>query len=119
MNTVQATIQDGRVVTSELLGWPGGTRLEIRPLDSLPEEGQMMEDSWPTTVEGNAQLVSRMDSREPLEWQPGEYEAWLTERDRNRHWAAENEEERSERLGEIGSDSSPVGALFRVRFPLV
>ena len=43
----------------------------------------MMEDSWPTTVEGNAQLVSRMDSWEPLEWQPGEYEARLTERDRN------------------------------------
>jgi hypothetical protein len=80
MDTVHAVVREGRVIPDGPVIWPDGTALEIRPVNPNENGQAMTEESWPTTAEGIAELVSRMDGRAPLDWRAGEYEAWLAER---------------------------------------
>jgi hypothetical protein len=80
MDTVHAVVREGRVIPNGPVIWPDGTALEIRSVEPNSNERAMTEESWPTTAEGIAELVSGMDSRAPLDWREGEYEGWLAER---------------------------------------
>ena len=76
MQKALATFRDGRIEIDNGVDWPEGTRLEVLPIESVG----MNEADWPTTAEGIAELLKRMDDCEPLEMSDAEYAAWETER---------------------------------------
>ena len=76
MQKALATFRDGRIEIDSRVDWPEGTRLEVLPIESVG----MNDAEWPTTAEGIAELLKRMDDCEPLEMSDAEYAAWETER---------------------------------------
>ena len=75
MQKALATFRDGRIEIDSRVDWPEGTRLEVLPIESVG----MNEADWPTTADGIAELLKRMDDCEPLEMSDAEYTAWETE----------------------------------------
>ena len=76
MQKALATFRDGRIEIDSRVDWPEGTRLEVLPIESVA----MNEADWPTTAEGIAELLKRMDDCEPLEMSDAEYATWEAER---------------------------------------
>lgn len=74
MQKALATFRLGQIEFDSGVDWPEGTRVEVFPL-SVESVG-MNEADWPTTPEGIAALLKRMDEREPLEMPDTEYAAW-------------------------------------------
>ena len=79
MNAINGTVMNGQVVLDEPAGLPEGTRVEVVPVGQVRTTG-MREEEWPTTPEGIAALLARMDSREPLEMSPEEETRWQAAR---------------------------------------
>jgi hypothetical protein len=72
MSPIQGTIAHGQIIPDAPLGQPDGTRVTIL----IPEETSngevseqigLREEDWPTTPEGIAKLVERINSFEPVE----------------------------------------------------
>ncbi len=78
MQKALATFRLGQIEFDSGVDWPEGTRVEVFPL-SIESVG-MNEADWPTTPEGIAALLKRMDECEPLEMSDAEYAAWEAER---------------------------------------
>lgn len=76
MQKALATFRQGQIEFDSGVDWPEGTRVEVLPIESVG----MNEADWPTTPEGIAGLLKRMDEREPLEMSDTEYAAWEAER---------------------------------------
>lgn len=73
MNALQGTIRNGHIILDVPAALPDGTRVEVVPLDeSRPTRG-MREEDWPTTPEGIAALLKRM---EPGWLSPEDEAAW-------------------------------------------
>jgi hypothetical protein len=78
MHAIQGTVSDGQIVLDKPADLRDGTRVEVLPIDErLPMLG-MREEEWPTTREGIAALLSRMDKAEPGWLSPEEDAAWRT-----------------------------------------
>lgn len=76
MNALQGTIKNGQIILDFPVALPEGTRVEVLPMnESLPTCG-MREEDWPTTPEGIAALVARMDLVEPGWLSPEDDAAW-------------------------------------------
>ena len=65
MHTLQGTIKNGQVVLDTPAHLPEGTRIEVLPLGARRTTLGMREEDWPTTPEGIAALLARMDQVEP------------------------------------------------------
>lgn len=76
MQKALATFRHGQIEFDSGVDWPEGTRVEILPIESVG----MNEADWPTTQEGIAALLKRMDECEPLEMSDTAYATWEAER---------------------------------------
>ena len=80
MNALNGTISHGQVILDKPADLPEGTRVEVLPVESARRSLGMREEDWPTTPEGIAALVKRMDEIEPGGWlTPEEEAAWLAD----------------------------------------
>jgi hypothetical protein len=65
MTPIHGTFTHGHIVPDAPVDWPDGARVVILPPEV--EKIGLREDEWPTTPEGIAALLKRMDEREPVE----------------------------------------------------
>ena len=102
MLAIRARITNGYLVSVGPVDLPEGAELEVtaRPPDPLDIE-QMTEDNWPTTPEGLAQLLARMDSREPLQMSEDELAEWERIRREEKERDLASADERDERLRKV------------------
>lgn len=67
MDQMTGTYRGGLVVLDAPADWPDGTRVVVKQ----PSEMRgLSEEEWPTTPEGVAALLQRIDAIEPLELTP-------------------------------------------------
>lgn len=77
MSVLQGTIKNGQVILDARAPLPDGARVEVRPLEEARPPLGMREEDWPTTPEGIAALLERMDQVEPGGWlSPEDEAAW-------------------------------------------
>jgi hypothetical protein len=76
MNALQGTIKNGQVILDVPLSLPEGTRVEVLPMHETQPACGMREEDWPTTPEGIAALVARLDQVEPGWLSPEDDAAW-------------------------------------------
>ncbi len=76
MNALQGTIRNGQIVLDAPADLPDGTRVEVLPIDGAPPTLGMREEDWPTTPEGIAALLARMELVEPGWLSPEDDAAW-------------------------------------------
>jgi hypothetical protein len=77
MSTVRGRYIDGKVILDAPADWPEGAEVNVTPAEEYVGIG-MREEDWPTTPEGIAALIARIDKMEPV-LSPEEYEAWRKE----------------------------------------
>jgi len=65
MNLLKGTVKNGQVILDEAADLPEGARVEVVPLEATRPALGMREEDWPTTPEGIATLLARMDQLEP------------------------------------------------------
>ena len=65
MNTFQGTVTNGQIILDNPVKLSEGTRVEVLPIEARQPTVGMREEEWPTTPEGIAALLARMDSLEP------------------------------------------------------
>lgn len=76
MNAIQGTVEHGHVLLDETDKLPDGTRVEVLPVNGVRSTLGMREEDWPTTPEGIAALLARMDQVEPGWLSPEDDAAW-------------------------------------------
>lgn len=76
MNALQGTIKNGQVVLDAPAALPDGARVEVHPIEGDRPPLGMREEDWPTTPEGIAALLARMDQVEPGWLPPEDDAAW-------------------------------------------
>ncbi len=76
MNAIKGVVRNGQVVLDESVELPEGTRVEVVPVEAARTTLGMLEADWPTTPEGIAALLARMDGVEPGWLSPDEEAAW-------------------------------------------
>jgi len=64
MTALQGTFKNGQIVLDAPATLPEGTRVEVLPIDGSRPTLGMREEDWPTTPEGIAALLARMDQVE-------------------------------------------------------
>lgn len=64
MNALQGTIKNGHIILDVPAALPEGTRVEILPINESKPALGMREEDWPTTPEGIAALLERMEQVE-------------------------------------------------------
>ena len=77
MIAIKGTVKNGQVVLDEPDGLPEGTRVEVMPAEVGRPTMGMREEDWPTTPQGIAALLARMDAAEPGWLSPEEEAAWM------------------------------------------
>ena len=75
---LKGTVKNGQVILDAPTALPEGTRVEILPIDVTRPFIGMREEDWPTTPEGIAALLARMDQVEPGWLSPEDDVAWRT-----------------------------------------
>ena len=76
MNGLQGTIKNGQIVLDAPGALPEGTRVEVLPIQEARPTFGTREEDWPTTQEGIAALLARMDQVEPGWLSPDDDDAW-------------------------------------------
>lgn len=76
MNALHGTIEHGQIVLDGPAQLPDGTRVEVLPVNGARPALGMREEDWPTTSEGIAALLARMDEVEPGWLSPADDAAW-------------------------------------------
>jgi hypothetical protein len=71
MSAIRGKYVDGAVVLDAPANWPNGTEVVVEPAPVVEPLG-LREEDWPTTPEGIAALVARMDQFEAIELTPEE-----------------------------------------------
>jgi hypothetical protein len=66
VNAIQGVVRNGHIVLDKPSGLPDGTRVEVVPVDAPRPSFGLREADWPTTPEGIAELLARIDQIEPL-----------------------------------------------------
>src|SRR5947208_1074351 len=78
MNAIKGTVKNGQVVLDDPTDLSEGTRVEVLPVEAARSTLGMREEDWPTTPEGIAALLARMDQIEPGWLSPEDDAAWRT-----------------------------------------
>ena len=76
MNALHGTILNGQIVLDVPAELPEGTRVEVLPVGPDRPTLGMREEDWPTTPEGVAALVARMDQVEAGWLSPEDEATW-------------------------------------------
>ena len=76
MNAAQGTIINGQIILDVPAALPEGTRVEVLPINKSGPTHGMREEDWPTTPEGVAALLARMEQVEPGWLSPEDDAAW-------------------------------------------
>jgi hypothetical protein len=76
MNALKGTMRNGQIVLDDPGGLPEGARVEVLPVEAAHAARGMREQDWPTTPEGIAALLARMDQAEPGWLSPQDADAW-------------------------------------------
>jgi hypothetical protein len=76
MDALQGTVKNSQIVLDSPVALPEGTRVEVRPIEANRPALGMREEDWPTTPEGIAALLARMDQVEPGWFSPEDDAAW-------------------------------------------
>ena len=76
MIAIQGTFKNGQIVLDNPVGLREGTRVEVLPIEARQPTVGMKEEEWPTTAEGIAALLARMDASEPGWLSPEDDAAW-------------------------------------------
>jgi hypothetical protein len=79
MIALQGTIRNGQIILDSPAALPEGTRVEVLPIEGARPTLGMREEDWPTTPEGIAALLARMDQVEPGWLSPEDDSAWRAE----------------------------------------
>jgi hypothetical protein len=98
MSAIKGVVRNGQIVLDEPAELPEGTRVEVVPVESLRPTLGMREQDWPTTPEGIAALLARMDQIEPLIMTPEEEAAWKGDLKSQREHDKATFAERAEKL---------------------
>jgi hypothetical protein len=76
MTTLQGTFKNGQIILDKPAALPEGTRVEVLPIEAAAPALGMREEDWPTTPEGIACLLARMEKVEPGWLSPEDDAAW-------------------------------------------
>ena len=76
MTAIQGTIKNGQIILDAPAALPEGTRVEVLPIEGVAPTLGMREEDWPTTHEGIAALLARMDQVEPGWLSPEDDASW-------------------------------------------
>ncbi len=76
MTAFQGTIKNGHIILDAPAALPEGTRVEVFPINGSRPTLGMREQDWPTTPEGIAALLERMEEVEPGWLSPEDEAAW-------------------------------------------
>jgi hypothetical protein len=76
MNALQGIIRNGQIVLDLPAELPDGTRVEVLPIEGAKPSLGMREEDWPTTPEGIAVLLARLDQVEPGWLSPEDDAVW-------------------------------------------
>jgi hypothetical protein len=76
MDVFEGTIRNGQVILDVPVTLPDGMRVEIAPIVKQESTQGMREDDWPTTPEGIAALLARMEQVEPGWLSPEDDDSW-------------------------------------------
>ena len=76
MNSLQGTIMNGQIILDVPASLPEGTRVEILPINEAKPALGIREEDWPTTPEGIAALLERMEQVDPGWLSPEDDVAW-------------------------------------------
>lgn len=75
MNALQGTIHNGQIILDVPGALPEGTRVEVLPIEAQRCSG-MREEEWPTTPEGIAAHLARMEQVAPGWLSPEDDAVW-------------------------------------------
>ena len=95
MNSLHGVIKGGQVIFDQPPRLPDGTRVEVLPVAATGSSIGMQEKEWPTTREGIASLLARMDKLET---------GWLTEEE-EAAWRANLHAQRQKEKAEFNSEA--------------
>ena len=76
MHAMQGTVSNGKIVLDDPVVLSDGTRVEVLPIEAGDAILGMREEDWPTTREGIAALLARMDAVGPSWLSPEDDAAW-------------------------------------------
>jgi hypothetical protein len=65
MHTIQGIVSNGQIVLDNPAEFSDGTRVEVLPIEAGDATLGMREKDWPTTRDGIAALLARMDAAGP------------------------------------------------------
>lgn len=69
-------MKNGQIILDAPAALPEGTRVEVLPIEGFRPALGMREEDWPTTPEGIASLLARMDQVEAGWLSPEDDAAW-------------------------------------------
>jgi len=83
---ITGTWRNGQVMLDEPPDWPEGSKLRVAAISRATETMGIPDDQWPTTPEGIAELLRRMDQIEPFDMTPEEEADWLAWRQKTKEY---------------------------------
>lgn len=102
MNVLQGTIKNGQIILDAPVTLAEGTRVQILPVEASTSSLGMREEDWPTTPEGIAALLARMDQVE---------RGWLSPED-DAAWRADLRAQREEDKARFFEDAEKLGRMW-------
>ncbi len=87
MNSIMATWKNGKIVPSEPVDWPEGSRLRVEPI--ADNELVPGDDDWGDDPESIEAWAAAVDKIEPMIWEPGEREEFEAFREKVRQYTLE------------------------------
>ncbi len=112
MDAIQGTVSNGQIVLDNPVELSDGTRVEVLPIDQRLSALGMREEEWPTTREGIAALLARMDQAEPVRLSPEQDAAWRRPCATRRPLRRPDSSRTLINFGECGNDAVPVGHWY-------
>jgi hypothetical protein len=101
VNVFEGTIKNGEILLDVPVALPDGTRVEVMPLIRDTARLGMREEDWPTTSEGIATLLMRMEQVEPGWLSPEDDAAWQTALDSQKQSEKADFMKEGEKLGRM------------------
>ena len=102
MNALHGTMKNGLIILDPPAALPEGTRVEVLPIEQARPTLGMREEDWPTTPEGIAALLARMDEIEP---------GWLSAED-DAAWRAALRAEKEVEKGRFFEDAERLRRMW-------
>ena len=100
MSAIRGTIQDGKIILDAPTELPNGTRVTVQPTGSEYVGVGIREEDWPTTPEGIAALLAKMDQIQPF-LTPEEEAAWRQALAEQKAWEIANWDKHNKQIEEL------------------